>query len=201
MRISLHEPQIYICNPPTSSPSCERERPDLSPEEWSLLLTFLSSLPIASKHCAGCLLLGSVTPAGFASRFPGSCSWLARCLGAVGSKGLLGLCSPWGMDLHYTVVSSWETTGLDYCLKQASVFCTWFWKCNTRTPWPDYLTIVPWVMLMCFCSVGINTFDYVGSILSYVVIAIPIFSGVYGDLNPAELSSLVSKVSSCNSSD
>ncbi|XP_066483163.1 lysosomal cobalamin transporter ABCD4 isoform X2 [Tiliqua scincoides] len=41
--------------------------------------------------------------------------------------------------------------------------------------------------------IGINTFDYVGSILSYVVIAIPIFSGVYGDLNPAELSSLVSK--------
>ncbi|XP_048340856.1 lysosomal cobalamin transporter ABCD4 isoform X3 [Sphaerodactylus townsendi] len=46
---------------------------------------------------------------------------------------------------------------------------------------------------MCFCSVGINTFDYLGSILSYVVIAIPIFGGVYGDLDPAELSSLVSK--------
>ncbi|XP_054826413.1 lysosomal cobalamin transporter ABCD4 isoform X2 [Eublepharis macularius] len=41
--------------------------------------------------------------------------------------------------------------------------------------------------------IGINTFDYLGSILSYVVIAIPIFSGVYGDLDPAELSSLVSK--------
>ncbi|KAJ6661300.1 hypothetical protein lerEdw1_015437 [Lerista edwardsae] len=41
--------------------------------------------------------------------------------------------------------------------------------------------------------IGINTFDYVGSILSYVVIAIPIFSGAYGDLDPAELSSLVSK--------
>ncbi|XP_053114203.1 lysosomal cobalamin transporter ABCD4 isoform X1 [Hemicordylus capensis] len=40
---------------------------------------------------------------------------------------------------------------------------------------------------------GINTFDYLGSILSYVVIAVPIFSGVYGDLDPAELSSLVSK--------
>lgn len=38
-------------------------------------------------------------------------------------------------------------------------------------------------------------FDYLGSILSYIVIAIPIFSGVYGDLSPAELSSLVSKVS------
>ncbi|XP_043845842.1 lysosomal cobalamin transporter ABCD4 isoform X2 [Dromiciops gliroides] len=41
--------------------------------------------------------------------------------------------------------------------------------------------------------IGINTFDYLGSILSYVVIAIPIFSGVYGDLTPAELSTLVSK--------
>ncbi|XP_042669169.1 lysosomal cobalamin transporter ABCD4 isoform X3 [Centrocercus urophasianus] len=41
--------------------------------------------------------------------------------------------------------------------------------------------------------IGINTFDYLGSILSYVIIAIPIFSGVYGDLSPTELSSLVSK--------
>ncbi|XP_061285429.1 lysosomal cobalamin transporter ABCD4 isoform X2 [Bos javanicus] len=40
---------------------------------------------------------------------------------------------------------------------------------------------------------GINMFDYLGSILSYIVIAIPIFSGVYGDLSPTELSSLVSK--------
>lgn len=43
-------------------------------------------------------------------------------------------------------------------------------------------------------TVGVNTFDYLGSILSYVVIAIPIFSGVYGDLSPTELSTLVSKV-------
>ncbi|XP_045757186.1 lysosomal cobalamin transporter ABCD4 isoform X9 [Mirounga angustirostris] len=41
---------------------------------------------------------------------------------------------------------------------------------------------------------GVNTFDYLGSILSYVVIAIPIFSGVYGDLSPTELSTLVSKL-------
>uniref|UniRef100_A0A2K5DNK7 ABC transmembrane type-1 domain-containing protein n=1 Tax=Aotus nancymaae TaxID=37293 RepID=A0A2K5DNK7_AOTNA len=41
--------------------------------------------------------------------------------------------------------------------------------------------------------IGINTFDCLGSILSYVVIAIPIFSGVYGELSPAELSILVSK--------
>ncbi|XP_019374378.1 PREDICTED: ATP-binding cassette sub-family D member 4 isoform X2 [Gavialis gangeticus] len=43
--------------------------------------------------------------------------------------------------------------------------------------------------------IGINTFDYLGSILSYVVIAIPIFSGVYGDLTPTELSSLNAFVS------
>ncbi|XP_058511322.1 lysosomal cobalamin transporter ABCD4 isoform X2 [Ochotona princeps] len=41
--------------------------------------------------------------------------------------------------------------------------------------------------------IGVNTFDYLGSILSYVVIAIPIFSGVFGDLTPTELSALVSK--------
>ncbi|XP_059770634.1 lysosomal cobalamin transporter ABCD4 isoform X4 [Balaenoptera ricei] len=41
--------------------------------------------------------------------------------------------------------------------------------------------------------IGVNMFDYLGSILSYVVISIPIFSGVYGDLSPTELSTLVSK--------
>ncbi|XP_064420956.1 ATP-binding cassette sub-family D member 4 isoform X2 [Latimeria chalumnae] len=41
--------------------------------------------------------------------------------------------------------------------------------------------------------IGINTFDYLGSILSYIVIAIPIFSGIYDSLTPAELSALVSK--------
>uniref|UniRef100_V9KTS7 ATP-binding cassette sub-family D member 4 n=1 Tax=Callorhinchus milii TaxID=7868 RepID=V9KTS7_CALMI len=40
---------------------------------------------------------------------------------------------------------------------------------------------------------GVNTFDYLGSILSYVVIAVPIFSGVYDGLHPAELIALVSK--------
>lgn len=43
-------------------------------------------------------------------------------------------------------------------------------------------------------AVGVNTFDYMGGILSYIVIAIPIFNGVYGDLSPTELSTLVSKV-------
>ncbi|XP_053552947.1 lysosomal cobalamin transporter ABCD4 [Bombina bombina] len=40
---------------------------------------------------------------------------------------------------------------------------------------------------------GVNTFDYLGSILSYIIIAVPIFTGVYGDLSPAELSELISK--------
>lgn len=55
---------------------------------------------------------------------------------------------------------------------------------------------VSWVSQNLFPTVGINTFDYLGSILSYVVIAIPIFSGIYGDLSPTELSTLVSKVRS-----
>uniref|UniRef100_A0A672L9B4 ABC transporter domain-containing protein n=1 Tax=Sinocyclocheilus grahami TaxID=75366 RepID=A0A672L9B4_SINGR len=41
--------------------------------------------------------------------------------------------------------------------------------------------------------VGVNTFDYLGSILSYIVIAIPIFAGDYDGLTPGELSALVSK--------
>ncbi|XP_029454299.1 ATP-binding cassette sub-family D member 4 isoform X2 [Rhinatrema bivittatum] len=41
--------------------------------------------------------------------------------------------------------------------------------------------------------IGINTFDYLGSILSYVVIAIPVFSGVYSHIDATELSALVSK--------
>ncbi|ROI16408.1 ATP-binding cassette sub-family D member 4 [Anabarilius grahami] len=41
--------------------------------------------------------------------------------------------------------------------------------------------------------IGVNTFDYLGSILSYIVIAIPIFAGKYDGLTPGELSALVSK--------
>lgn len=55
-----------------------------------------------------------------------------------------------------------------------------------------FLRLSSWVFLS--STVGINTFDYLGSILSYTVIAIPIFSGVYGDLSPTELSTVVSKV-------
>lgn len=53
------------------------------------------------------------------------------------------------------------------------------------------------IVLLLFVSVGVNTFDYMGSILSYIVIAIPIFAGEYDGLTPGELSALVSKVSYC----
>ncbi|CAH2328902.1 ATP-binding cassette sub-family D member 4 isoform X1 [Pelobates cultripes] len=41
--------------------------------------------------------------------------------------------------------------------------------------------------------IGTNTFDYLGGILSYMIIAVPIFTGVYGDMSAAELSELISK--------
>lgn len=43
-------------------------------------------------------------------------------------------------------------------------------------------------------TVGVNTFDYLGGFLSYIIIAIPIFSGVYDSLTAGELSALISKV-------
>jgi len=48
---------------------------------------------------------------------------------------------------------------------------------------------------MCVVSIGVA--DYLGSILSYVILAIPIFAGVYDDLPPAELSALISRVITC----
>lgn len=37
-------------------------------------------------------------------------------------------------------------------------------------------------------------FSYFGSILSYLIVAVPIFAGVYDDKDPAELSEVISKV-------
>ncbi|XP_077592917.1 lysosomal cobalamin transporter ABCD4 [Stigmatopora nigra] len=42
-------------------------------------------------------------------------------------------------------------------------------------------------------SLGVNTFDYMGGFLSYVVIAIPIFAGLYDGLTPGQLSALISR--------
>jgi len=44
-------------------------------------------------------------------------------------------------------------------------------------------------------AVFISIADYLGSILSYVILAIPIFGGTYDDLSPADLSALISRVS------
>jgi ATP-binding cassette, subfamily D (ALD), member 4 len=43
--------------------------------------------------------------------------------------------------------------------------------------------------------VSIGLADYTGSILSYIILAIPIFGGMYDDLTPVELSALISQVS------
>jgi len=41
----------------------------------------------------------------------------------------------------------------------------------------------------------VSLFNYLGSILSYLMLAVPIFSGTYDDLSAAELSALISQVS------
>lgn len=44
-----------------------------------------------------------------------------------------------------------------------------------------------------FLNLGVNMFDYLGSIISYLALAVPIFSGRYDNLSSAELSSLISQ--------
>ncbi|GIY79920.1 lysosomal cobalamin transporter ABCD4 [Caerostris extrusa] len=41
-------------------------------------------------------------------------------------------------------------------------------------------------------DVAVNIFSYTGSIVSYLILAYPIFSGKYDNLTPSELSALIS---------
>lgn len=43
-------------------------------------------------------------------------------------------------------------------------------------------------------SICINLYDYLGSILSYLIVAIPIFSGAYDSLPPTDLTVIISQV-------
>ena len=43
-------------------------------------------------------------------------------------------------------------------------------------------------------NLATNLFDYLGSIVSYLAIAVPIFSGKYDDLTPSEISAIISQV-------
>lgn len=71
----------------------------------------------------------------------------------------------------------------------------WAYRLHLSLTGMEVPTLTHCLFSVCFCPVGINTFNYLGSILSYVVIAIPIFSGICSDLSPTELSALISKVS------
>ena len=42
-------------------------------------------------------------------------------------------------------------------------------------------------------DLSVNLFQYLGAIVSYLVIAVPIFSGVYDDKNPSELAQVISE--------
>ena len=63
---------------------------------------------------------------------------------------------------------------------------------STHPQWID-VPVSQIYNLLCL-SVAINMADYVGSILSYIIVAIPIFAGKYDDLSPTDLSSLISQV-------
>ena len=43
-------------------------------------------------------------------------------------------------------------------------------------------------------NLAVNIFSYMGSIISYLALAVAIFSGRYDDVSPSELSSIISQV-------
>ena len=45
-------------------------------------------------------------------------------------------------------------------------------------------------------DLAVSFFDYIGSIASYLILSVPIFAGSYDRLSSADLSALVSEVSS-----
>lgn len=82
----------------------------------------------------------------------------------------------------------------------------WLYSKHTRytpTQWPIsytdcfFIKLVELTSDLSPLSVGVNTFDYLGGFLSYIIIAIPIFTGIYDGLTPGELSALISKVGMC----
>ena len=50
------------------------------------------------------------------------------------------------------------------------------------------------IIILFSFPVSVNFFDYVGAILSYMIIAIALFSGKYDHMDATDLSSLISKV-------
>ncbi len=61
-------------------------------------------------------------------------------------------------------------------------------------------------MCVCVCvcadiiisyTVWVNMFDYLSAILSYILVAIPIFAGSYDNMDSVDLSSLISRVCVC----
>lgn len=49
-------------------------------------------------------------------------------------------------------------------------------------------------MLFFMFTVSINTFDYLGAIFSYLIIAIAVFGGMYDSMSVTELSAQISRV-------
>lgn len=106
-------------------------------------------------------------------------------------------------DVYLSETASWtRTKTLQYFYKYFMIsWCVILQvlSCFINLVWSNtvllFCSLQMHIVLLLFISVGVNTFDYLGSILSYIVIAIPIFAGEYDGLTPGELSALVSKVS------